>query len=753
MSAFSDIFKKAQDAISNLRGGANIFLGRDGDILYSKNNVCVHDILGETEVKPGEENVIHTPGYLSIQCQSDETIGVTLVLQWLPNTTLQKNPASIRSVSPRNHESKKRSQEVPSPIILSEGGDTTPSTEITDETTSLISSPDLQVEMTGDMITVTQITERPTSLHKKSKPRGSQPMPMGESGGLGIPSINLIPNTPVDPSIFDDENCLVVPTPDVTSVQSDATSVSSQSTSGADELSDKEECSSSCDDSGDDRKATAAVPEKLRAECSALWSATPEQFALEHDMILKDQKVEQDDGAVAIARGRAMFNSRASSASLFSVNLGKMRTMRLFFSNPENTSGQLVIATHDSHYKILHFHHGGLDKLAQLFEQWSAIKAKSVKEGSPSPAPDRHLLICQPAVKKNELDPEDGLFERLTWDYWKTYKNRDGSINDSNTVRKAIYFTSMEPSLRREIWPFLLRVYPWESTLEQRETIRNDLFLEYQNIKRKRLKKSSGKHWEFLENTVVKDVVRTDRKNPFYAGEGNPNIDIMRDILLNYAAMYPDVSYIQGMSDLLAPLLSTLRDESEVYWCFVGLMQQTLFVSNSNESLMEQNLEYLRELIKLLVPETFSYLWQLGGDSLQFMFVHRWILLFFKREFAESDALHIWEACWARYRTQYFHLFVCVSIVSIYGPDVISQKLPYDEILLYFSSLAMHMDARVVLKKARGLLHQFVHREKIPCTLAGVVETSGFTQWDSHRQPQAYECVKNHGENEPCPFA
>lgn len=62
---------------------------------------------------------MHTPGYLTIHCQQDEQIGVTLVLQWLPNTTLHKNPArlsetpqnnynfeqicSIRSVSPRGH--------------------------------------------------------------------------------------------------------------------------------------------------------------------------------------------------------------------------------------------------------------------------------------------------------------------------------------------------------------------------------------------------------------------------------------------------------------------------------------------------------------------------------------------------------------------------------------------------------------------------------------------------------------------------
>jgi hypothetical protein len=155
------------------------------------------------------------------------------------------------------------------------------------------------------------------------------------------------------------------------------------------------------------------------------------------------------------------------------------------------------------------------------------------------------------------------------------------------------------------------------------------------------------------------------------------------------------------MSDLLAPLLSVLNNESDAYWCFSGLMNQTLFCTSANAELnvMESNLEYLRELLKLLEPKFFKYLCGLGGDAFQLMFVHRWLLLFFKREFPEADALHIWEACWARYRTSYFHLFVALAIVSIYSPDVLAQGLPHDEILLYFSSLAMHMDASIVLKK------------------------------------------------------
>ena len=322
---------------------------------------------------------------------------------------------------------------------------------------------------------------------------------------------------------------------------------------------------------------------------------------------------------LAMTKERVVFQQRPSNASLFSVNLGnlfeftflipqpvgyhvfndffpaKMRSMRLFYSNPEYTSGQLVIASPDARYKILHFHHGGLDKLAQIFEQWNAIKSKSLKGGSPSGLPDKHLLICHPEVNKDELDPEDGLYDRVNWDFWKSYKNQDGSIDDNLTVRKAVYFASMDPNLRKEIWPFLLRVYPWSSTLEQRESLRNDLFLQYQSIKSKRMKKMEGPSkslMQAIESSIVKDVVRTDRQNPFYASDDNPNLQTMKEILMNYAAMYPDINYIQGMSDLLAPVLSTLRDESASYWCFVGLMQQTLFSAapGSENNMMDVNL-------------------------------------------------------------------------------------------------------------------------------------------------------------------
>ena len=65
-----------------------------------------------------------------------------------------------------------------------------------------------------------------------------------------------------------------------------------------------------------------------------------------------------------------------------------------------------------------------------------------------------------------------------------------------------------------------------------------------------------------------------------------------RDILLNYAAAHPEHGYTQGMSDLLAPLLIEIQNEVDTYWCFVGLMLRTIFVSSPTDIDMDKQLVF-----------------------------------------------------------------------------------------------------------------------------------------------------------------
>lgn len=50
------------------------------------------------------------------------------------------------------------------------------------------------------------------------------------------------------------------------------------------------------------------------------------------------------------------------------------------FSDEACTSGQLVVASRESQYKIFHFHHGGLDKLSEVFQQWKYCTETHLKD-------------------------------------------------------------------------------------------------------------------------------------------------------------------------------------------------------------------------------------------------------------------------------------------------------------------------------------------------------------------------------------
>lgn len=81
------------------------------------------------------------------------------------------------------------------------------------------------------------------------------------------------------------------------------------------------------------------------------------------------------------------------------------------------------------------------------------------------------------------------------------------------------------------------------------------------------------------KSLIEKDVNRTDRTIPFYAGENNPNLNLLSDILMTYIMYNFDLGYVQGMSDLLSPILCLMENEVEAFWCFVGFMDKVVCMS------------------------------------------------------------------------------------------------------------------------------------------------------------------------------
>lgn len=192
------------------------------------------------------------------------------------------------------------------------------------------------------------------------------------------------------------------------------------------------------------------------------WMSTPEFLAQKHNLTFPE----------SANCSPVLPTKQPHKCRRFSVDLSQMRSLRLFFNDNSCTCGQLVVASRESQYKILHFHHGGLDHLAQVLHQWHSL-LHSIKggKGAEENLPYRHFMVCRPEVSDLELHPEEGQVSGLTEEVFRSLFNETGQLEDDLTLRKAIFFAGMERSLRKEVWPFLLHCYPYQSTYEERAQI------------------------------------------------------------------------------------------------------------------------------------------------------------------------------------------------------------------------------------------------------------------------------------------
>jgi len=88
---------------------------------------------------------------------------------------------------------------------------------------------------------------------------------------------------------------------------------------------------------------------------------------------------------------------------------------------------------------------------------------------------------------------------------------------------------------------------------------------------------------------VEKDVHRTDRNVPLFAGEDIPHpdpdspfaevgtnvhLEQMKDMLMTYNEYNKELGYVQGMSDLLAPIYAVMQDDAIAFWGFQKFMER-----------------------------------------------------------------------------------------------------------------------------------------------------------------------------------
>ncbi|XP_073005612.1 rab GTPase-activating protein 22-like [Typha latifolia] len=289
---------------------------------------------------------------------------------------------------------------------------------------------------------------------------------------------------------------------------------------------------------------------------------------------------------------------------------------------------------------------------------------------------------------------------------WQAAFSPEGYL-DIGSVLSRIQRGGVHPSIRGEVWEFLLGCFDPKSTFDEREQLRQRRRLQYAILKEECKEKdshvgsgriitapiitedgepiqdplvileanenqenshnslssstgtrekgeTSGEHikldkqvieWKLTLHQIGLDVLRTDRTLVFY--EKKENLSKLWDILAVYAWIDKDVGYCQGMSDLCSPMIVLLEDEADAFWCFERLMRRLRgnFRCTERSVGVENQLQSLASITQLLEPKLHEHLETLGGGD--YLFAFRMFMVLFRRELSFGDSLFLWEMMWA----------------------------------------------------------------------------------------------------------
>ncbi|CAJ0583161.1 unnamed protein product, partial [Mesorhabditis spiculigera] len=357
-----------------------------------------------------------------------------------------------------------------------------------------------------------------------------------------------------------------------------------------------------------------------------------------------------------------------------------------------------------------------------------------------------HLMYL---VEKKQLEDQGcGFVDEAFWD--KCRAERTPELEKEFLQR--VYWRGIEgdspKDLRRRCWPYLIGLFAWQEEIEPKttqftqvyrddvekwrvweaevrrldeeafnsvrerkvsvreESITSDVFEEEPHASFELKPESSEERLFqlFLTNLhrIEKDVERCDRNLLFF--QNKENLESLRRIMCTYVARNLEEGYIQGMCDILAPLLVVFEDEALTLECFT-IMMQRMRENFPQRGGMDENLSNLRSLIQVVDPQVFS-IFTTSSDFTHLYFSYRWFLLDFKRELSYEGTFRVWETIWASSRTvsPHFQLFFALALVTNYRDVIIENQMDFTDLIKFFNEMAERHDTNRILEGARAHL-------------------------------------------------
>ncbi|KAG8012976.1 TBC1 domain family member 15, partial [Nibea albiflora] len=319
--------------------------------------------------------------------------------------------------------------------------------------------------------------------------------------------------------------------------------------------------------------------------------------------------------------------------------------------------------------------------------------------------------------------PQVARREPLSAEDWTRHQDGEGRMINISQLKQVIFKGGLCHAVRKDAWKFLLGYFPWDSTLDERKVLQRTktdeyfrMKLQWKSVSEEQERRNS--RLRDYRSLIEKDVNRTDRTNRFYEGIDNPGLVLLHDILMTYCMYDFDLGYVQGMSDLLSPILYVMENEVEAFWCFVSFMDQMHHNFEEQMQGMKTQLIQLSTLLRLLDSAFWNYL----GTNLVSGF---WLSVFLL-------PVAVDQVMWTGLPCENFHLLVCCAILDSEKQKIMEENYGFNEILKHINELSMKLNIEEILQKAEGISIQIRSCKELPQSIGVIL---GFDSEDSGSDP------------------
>lgn len=166
--------------------------------------------------------------------------------------------------------------------------------------------------------------------------------------------------------------------------------------------------------------------------------------------------------------------------------------------------------------------------------------------------------------------------------------------------------------------------------------------------------------------------------------------DVIARILYIYSKFFPDISYVQGMNEIIAPIYyvfsfdktygvedSVKNIEADVFWTFNSLMEQIKNNFNSEKNQDDTGIGGKVQKFKKMLQNMDLQLYQHfeAFNVEYYTFAYRWFILFFSQEYLMIDILRLWDYLFSSDDKFFNCYFVSLAVLELKRDDLLVSDL------------------------------------------------------------------------------